>query len=136
MRGKFFVDSNICLYILDKESPKYSIVKQLLEDKPIISTQIVAENLNVCIKKFKLSKADSISHANSLLQACEVRSVTKQTMNEALILLDRFGYTIFDSLVLASAYEAGSNTLFSEDMQHGQLIYKKLKIVNPFKTDK
>lgn len=41
--------------------------------------------------------------------------------------------TIYDSLIIATALEASCTTLYSEDMQHGQLIENKLLIINPFK---
>jgi hypothetical protein len=63
MRGRIFLDSNICLYILDKNSSKFSTSKQLLQVRPHISTQVVTENINVCMKKFKLSRHESIQHA-------------------------------------------------------------------------
>jgi predicted nucleic acid-binding protein len=132
MPARIFIDSNVCLYILDKHSPKHNVSKQLLQERPIISTQVVAENLNVCLKKFRLNKVESIRHANSLMQACEVRSTTKQTVNQALIFVEQFDYSVFDSLILASAYEAGCAILYTEDMQHGHFLNKKLKIINPF----
>jgi predicted nucleic acid-binding protein len=39
---------------------------------------------------------------------------------------------VFDGLVVAAALEAGCATLWSEDMQHGLVIDKRLKILNPF----
>jgi predicted nucleic acid-binding protein len=37
----------------------------------------------------------------------------------------------FDSLIIAAALSAGCDRLYSEDLQHGQLI-EGLTIVNPF----
>jgi predicted nucleic acid-binding protein len=37
----------------------------------------------------------------------------------------------YDSLIIAAAQEAGCNTLYSEDLQHGQII-GGLRIENPF----
>jgi predicted nucleic acid-binding protein len=39
---------------------------------------------------------------------------------------------MFDALILASALQAGSNTLWSEDMQDGAIIDGRLRIANPF----
>jgi len=38
----------------------------------------------------------------------------------------------YDCLIIASALEANCKYLFSEDMQHGQIIENTLKIINPF----
>jgi predicted nucleic acid-binding protein len=43
----------------------------------------------------------------------------------------RYGYQIFDALVIAAALDAGSSTLYTEDMQDGQRI-ETLTIRNPF----
>ena len=37
-----------------------------------------------------------------------------------------------DSIVVASALEAGCDRLYTEDMQHGLIVENQLKIVNPF----
>nr|NQU91866.1 PIN domain-containing protein [Bacteroidota bacterium] len=41
-------------------------------------------------------------------------------------------FSIYDSLIIASALEANCETLYSEDLHHNQLIENKLRIVNPF----
>jgi len=46
--------------------------------------------------------------------------------------MDKYQYSFWDSLMLASALENGCSVIYSEDMQHEQIIGKKLKIINPF----
>ena len=43
-----------------------------------------------------------------------------------------YGLAIIDALMLSSALQAASDTLWSEDMQHGMLIDGMLRIANPF----
>jgi predicted nucleic acid-binding protein len=50
----------------------------------------------------------------------------------ALNLAERYQYSYFDSLILASALEAGCQILYSEDLQDGQRIENQLMIINPF----
>ncbi len=51
-----FLDSNICLYLLGEDSPKKFVAESLLVlPRVMISTQVIGENINVAIKKFKLS---------------------------------------------------------------------------------
>lgn len=38
----------------------------------------------------------------------------------------------WDSLIVAAALDAGCTTLYSEDMQHGQIFERCITIVNPF----
>ncbi len=44
----------------------------------------------------------------------------------------RHGFHIYDALIVAAALEAGCGTLYSEDMQSGQVIAGQLTIRNPF----
>jgi len=50
----------------------------------------------------------------------------------ALDLKEKYGYSFFDCLMLASALESGCDVILSEDMGDGQIIENTLKIVNPF----
>jgi len=58
---------------------------------------------------------------------------SKDLIFSALNITDRWNYSFYDSLIIASAIEASATILFSEDLQGGQTI-DSLKIVNPFKT--
>jgi predicted nucleic acid-binding protein len=51
----------------------------------------------------------------------------------ALNVMKRYGFSIYDSLIVAAAVSAGCETLFSEDLQDGQRVQDSLTIVNPFK---
>ena len=42
-----------------------------------------------------------------------------------------YGFSFYDSLIVAAALEAGCSRLYTEDMQHGQQIHS-LTIQNPF----
>ncbi|SKB16175.1 Putative nucleic-acid-binding protein (fragment) [Planktothrix sp. PCC 11201] len=50
----------------------------------------------------------------------------------ALDINSKYGYTYWDSLVLATALQHNCNILSSEDMQANQLIEQKTIIINPF----
>ena len=61
----------------------------------------------------------------------DVLPVTLNTHTGAVSLAREHGLPFFDVLIVAAAIEAGCDTLFSEDMQHGRSI-GGLAIVNPF----
>lgn len=52
----------------------------------------------------------------------------------AWLLAERYGYSHYDSLILATALMIGCDTLYTEDMQHGQVINQQLTLLNPFKV--
>ncbi len=54
------------------------------------------------------------------------------TIERAIEIADRYRFSFYDSLILASALEAGCSFLYSEDMQNGQTIAEVLTIKNPF----
>jgi len=132
MPDSVFLDSNVCLYILDKHSSKFQIAKDLLGNRPKISTQVISENINVCVKKFNQPKSFALQHAKSLQLACEVIPISGQTLNKACSLFEKYNYSFFDCLILAAALEARCKILYSEDMHHGHVIENQFRIVNPF----
>jgi predicted nucleic acid-binding protein len=59
--------------------------------------------------------------------------VQPETVLSAITIAERYRFSFYDSLIIATALKANCTTLYSEDMQDGQLIENKLLIVNPFK---
>ena len=53
----------------------------------------------------------------------------------AWALAERYGYSHFDSLIIATALATHCATLYSEDLQHRQVIDGRLTIIDPFKED-
>ena len=56
----------------------------------------------------------------------------KITICKAVELKESYGYSYYDSLMLASALESDCDIILTEDMQDGQIIENRLKIINPF----
>jgi len=51
-----------------------------------------------------------------------------------LTLAERYGLSIYDAMIAASALGADCDRLWSEDMQDGMAIESRLRIVNPFRS--
>ena len=130
-KGKKYVDSNVFLYALDKDAFKKSIALDIMESKPIISTQVINENIHSAIKKF-LPKEEAFIHAELLIKMCDVKKISIETIRIAFKISSRYQYSYFDSLQIAAALENNCSILYSEDLQHKQVIEGKLTIVNPF----
>jgi predicted nucleic acid-binding protein len=58
---------------------------------------------------------------------------SESTIIGACNLADQYGFSFYDSLIIAAALECDCNMLYSEDLHDGQLIEGKLTIKNPFK---
>jgi predicted nucleic acid-binding protein len=139
MSPKYFLDTNIFIYSFDSGSAEKQnratdlIRKALGEGGGCISYQIVQEFLNVATRKFAvpLSAKDAVEYLTTVLHPlCEIFS-SYNLYKEALEITERWQYSFYDSLVLASARAAGCHILYSEDLQHGQKL-GDLTIINPF----
>lgn len=62
----------------------------------------------------------------------QVHSTTPVTIAHATRLAHRYGFAWFDALIVAAALECGCETLYSEDLNAGQLIESTLQVRNPF----
>ena len=139
MSADFFLDTNIVVYSFDltqtgkQNTAKGIIEKALRSDEGIISFQVVQEFLNVATRKFSVpmpTTAASRYLREVLEPLCSVYP-TIPLYEQALTLQDRWRYSFYDSLIIAAALYAHCTTLYSEDLQHGQVI-GSLTIVNPF----
>ncbi|MDR2937907.1 MAG: PIN domain-containing protein [Prevotellaceae bacterium] len=134
MSGSIFLDTNIFVYLYSEdELEKQAIVANLLEHtRCVISTQVLNEFCSVCLRKLGMLGSEVQQSINEIVGCCELAHIDMETIQKALALSSQYGYSYYDCLILASALEAGSSILYSEDMQHNQLIEGRLKIINPF----
>jgi len=128
------LDTNIIIYCYSKdELDKHKIALSLLEHQNIIlSRQVLNEICNVLIRKFGKSPKDVRNVINELSKI-PVLELTENTTTKALDVIDKYHFSFWDSMLVASALENKCSILYSEDFQHGQIIDDKLRIINPFK---
>jgi len=103
-------------------------------ESPIVSTQVMKEFANVSLrKKLHNTTAELKKHLTKINQTFFIAELSYKTILEAIDLKEKYQYAFYDSLIIATAIENDCFTLYSEDLQHNQIIKKKLKIVNLFK---
>jgi len=129
---RIFIDSNIVLYALGDELPKRQTAWQLLFQSPTISVQVLNECSNILVRKRNVDKSDVRTILEDILQFTHVENIGLAVVQLAWDLMGRYRYSYFDSLILASSLSAECQILYSEDMQHAQVIEGRLTIVNPF----
>jgi len=137
MKDKTFIDTNIFVYLFSTEENKKRdiCIDELDKYLRITSTQIFNETSNVWFKKYNLDANTIKKYLDNIERICdEVLCIDRKTINYALDLKARYGYSYYDCLMLASALESSCDILLTEDMSDGQVIENKLKIVNPFKN--
>ena len=131
MSEKFFADTNVAVYALDVDELKRRQALAVMRRHPVISTQVVNEFINVLLGKRKLERAKTYRLARVLMLHCEVVSVTPEVTEQAMTLGERYQIGHWDAVILAAALCAGCNTLYSEDMQDGQVFEGRLTVKNP-----
>lgn len=132
MKDKIFIDSNVFLYALSDDIDKKKISLSFFTKEIFTSIQVVNENINVCLKKFKLSKDIAFQHGKNIFKNCNVKLIHQSSVELACKVSTDLNYSYWDSLILAVALENKCDYLYSEDMQNEQVIYNQLKIKNPF----
>jgi predicted nucleic acid-binding protein len=133
MNKKVAIDTNVLIYARDvSDSYKFKIAMDILDENPIVSSQVATEYLNVVKRLFKISKQECMEICLCDIGGCNFYSVAFSTLQLANNLVLRYDFQMFDSIVVAAALESGCETLYSEDLQHNQLINRQLKVINPF----
>ena len=128
---KFF-DTNPLLYLLSEDTVKADRAEDLLVHGGVISVQVLNEFAVVASRKLSMSWSEITEALGSIRAICKVEPVTVETHDRAIEIARRYGYSIYDASIVASALRAGCKTLYSEDLQDGQVIDKQLTIRNPF----
>lgn len=128
-----FVDTNVVIYSLSQNEVKQDKAIAILANKPVMSVQVLSETANIMRRKLGFDNSVIRAVINRLNQVCiSLQPLTLETLHAGLDIANRYGFSHYDSLIIAAALDAGCDTLFSEDMQHGQVIDERLKIINPF----
>ena len=96
----------------------------------MISTQVLQELFNVMTKKLKYSKEDAQKIITSLLNL-NVHQVSTTDIQMAMKISSESQFTIYDSLIIAAAKAENCTTVYSEDLNNGQVV-EGVKIINPF----
>ena len=126
-----FFDTNVLLYLLSGDQEKAERAEALLAGRGIISVQVLNEFTSVASRKRRMKFPEIREMTATFRALCQVEPVTLETHDLALAVGERFGFSIFDSLIIASAQIAQCEVLYSEDLQDGQKV-EGLLIRNPF----
>ena len=125
-----FLDTNVLGYLFDS-GRKETIARRLAGEQPHISVPVLNEFVAVC-KKCGKDRETAYQLADAIANASTVHEITLSTYRLAQALATRYQLLHWDGLIVAAATFAQCETLYSEDMQHGQVI-GAVKVVNPFK---
>ena len=138
MTATSFVDTNILLYAASKapaDQAKRQVARGVLTQPDIgFSAQVLQEFYAVAISKQRLQMTHD--EAVAVLQSLAnfpVWPVSRDLVLDAIDARQRFGISYWDAAILTAARQMGCQTLFSEDLNAGQ-VYDGVTVVNPFAT--
>ena len=131
--SKVAIDTNILLYSIDQFDPiKQNKSIELIAQSPYISSQMISEFSNVCLRKWKFPKEKVGAIVTALVNKCGFIPVTRQIILQTMEIMQKYRLQFFDAIIITAALNEGCKTLYSEDMHHNLLVEKSLRIINPF----
>jgi predicted nucleic acid-binding protein len=132
--ARVFVDTNVWVYAHlrspDDERHGRALQRIQAEQDMVISPQVVAEYYSVMLKN---ARPDAWIQANlrAMFARTRLQPANAAVLNTALELRNRYGFSFWDCQIAAAALEAGCELLLSEDLQDGQVLAERLRVVNP-----
>ena len=132
-----FIDTNILIYAhvssdINKHEATLILMQNLLVDSVIfVSTQVLGEFYTAMVK-YKRSHIEISHFISEIVRESNVTDITLNIVESALHIKDKYRYSYWDTLIIAAALASNCTALYSEDMQHNQLIENQLTIINPY----
>lgn len=132
MPAKPFFDTNVVVYAFSLGDPRSERAHALMESGGVISVQVLNELVNVWHRKQGRGWSEvqeGLGVVRTLLGS--PAALTVEDHESAIGIARDYGFSIYDSMIVAAALRAGCTTLYTEDLQHEQTI-GRLTIRNPF----
>jgi len=126
-----FFDTNVLLYLLSKDSAKADRAEALLAAGGVINVQVLNEFVSVASRKLAMPIPEIREILSTIRTVCIVNPLDIETHELGLDLAERYGFSIYDGLIVAAALHARCTVLYTEDLQQGQVI-NQMVIRNPF----
>jgi len=138
MTAEYFLDTNIIVYAFDNQDVrKRDIARKYMaylseDEEYVLSSQVLNEFCNVAFKKLKppMSIKDVTVFIYSIPES-RILPLTKNTVLKALELKGNYKFSIWDSLIIATAIIAECDYILTENISHSQRI-ESIEIINPF----
>lgn len=136
MTAKFFIDTNVLLYAgsqAPEDGEKRRMALSILATPDIgFSAQVLQEFYVAAVTKQRLgmTHAEAIAVLNAI-SSFPVWPITKDLVAAAILAKERHVVSYWDAAILVAARQLGCDTIFSEDLNHGQ-DYDGVRVVNPF----
>jgi len=132
MSGDFF-DTNVLLYLLSEDTEKADRADSLMRRGGGVGVKVLNEAANVMRRKLRMSWRETREFLALVRGLLDVAPVTLETHELGLEFAERYGLSIYDSMIAAAAALNGFARLWSQDMQDEMRIGTGLRVENPFR---
>jgi predicted nucleic acid-binding protein len=126
-----FIDTNVFVYLASADPDKAARAEEIVAHGGTISVQVLNELANVARRKMLFSWDEMHELLATVRRLVAVVPVTVETHERGLHVAQRFGLTVYDAMIVAAAAIAGSDVLWTEDLQHGAVL-EGVRVSNPF----
>ena len=134
MKGGVFFDTDLLVHAALAPDPRSDRARDLLARGGVVSVQVLGEFASVARRGLGRPWPEVRRALADIRALCPPPlPLTLATHEAALGIADRLGYGVHDSLVIASALEAGCVRLLSGGMRDGQVVEDRLTIRDPFR---
>lgn len=136
MSAEFFFDTNVLVYAAigaGKDEPKKKRALALIESADFGTSAQVLQEFFVTVTR-KAARPLSAEEALEWIEqwaAFPCQPIDHQLVRIAVEFSERFTISYWDAAILAAAEASGASTVYSEDLNDGQL-YGRVRVVNPF----
>jgi len=133
MPARAFFDTNVLIYSVAENDARSETAEALLAEGGVVSVQVLNEFVSTARRKIGMSWTEVTEALAAIRTLCPTPvAIAIDTHDAALKIAQDYGFHIYDALVVASALQANCDTLYTEDLQNGQIIEERLTVRNPF----
>ena len=133
MSDKPTLDTNILIYAFGKQADaRKQVAIEIISKCNIISLQVVNETIYVLQRKFRFPNSELNKVVEFIKQNFVISDLNINTLDTTLKIAETYGFSFWDSMMVAAALNNHCSILYSEDLHHNQIIEGRLQIVNPF----
>ena len=127
-----FFDTSVLLYLLSDDTVRADRIEALLSARGVISVQVLNEFAVVALRKLNMPLSEVREILGTIRAVCAVEPISVETHDRGLAIFERYRFSLYDSMLVATALISGAKILYSEDLQNGQIIDDQLRVTNPF----
>ena len=103
MTTDVFFDTNVVVYLVDADTAKADRSEAILKAGGYVSVQVLNEFIRVATAKKKYTIAEAKEVLATVRSTCSVLPLTLETHEHGVRIADRYGYSIFDCMIIAAA---------------------------------